>query len=215
MNIIRQIDISLFWLINTHHAPWADFFFSAITWLGSGWVIALLLLGIMIWKMPRKFWIRTTLCGAIALSMSGWINSDIKQMVDRPRPLQYFETVSDWSGNNPHCAMPEDQNIPGVHIVGPALRAHSFPSGHTNTAFGSALFLGVLFGGWFWCSFAAAILVAYSRVYLGVHFPLDTVAGALLGMAMSALVISFFVRAKWLSVKPIPLPGVFSFWQKK
>jgi membrane-associated phospholipid phosphatase len=198
MNIIKQIDIFLFWLINSHHTPVLDIFFGTITCLGNGWVVTPILLGIMVLKMPRRFWLNTVLCGTLALSLSGLLNTWIKQTVDRPRPLAFFETVSSSSGSNAHCAVPEDENIPRVHVIGPGLRQHSFPSGHTNTAFGAAVLLGLLFGGWFWSSLIVAALVAYSRVYSGVHFPLDLAGGAMLGTVITVLVALFFFRKKWL-----------------
>ena len=201
MEILKQFDIALFWLINSHHSRVFDVFFGTITYLGNGWVVAPILLGLMVWKMPRRFWIQAILCGVISLSVAGWMNTDIKTKVNRPRPVLFFEQVYDSSSNNPHCAAPEDLNFMRVHIVGQVLREHSFPSGHANTAAGAALLLGILFGGAFWWSFLAAAFVAYSRVYCGVHFPLDTLAGSVLGCALTGAITAIFIRAQWLPAK--------------
>ncbi len=62
-------------------------------------------------------------------------------------------------------------------------RYHSFPSGHTSNAFCTATSLSLNFKKWYVVlpSFAWAATVGYSRMHLGVHYPSDVLAGALLG----------------------------------
>lgn len=64
----------------------------------------------------------------------------------------------------------------------------SFPSGHTAAAFLLATSLSLVYGGAFVGVFAWASAVAFSRVALGVHYPGDTLAGALMGIAVASLV---------------------------
>ena len=63
----------------------------------------------------------------------------------------------------------------------------SFPSGHASTSFAAAAMLT-----WFIpraapVLFTLAVLVAASRVYVGVHYPLDVVAGAILGLGVTSI----------------------------
>jgi membrane-associated phospholipid phosphatase len=60
----------------------------------------------------------------------------------------------------------------------------SFPSGHTATAFATATVVGMLHPRLRWPALGLATLVGLSRVYLGVHFWFDVLAGAALGIAV-------------------------------
>lgn len=71
----------------------------------------------------------------------------------------------------------------------------SLPSGHATTAFAAAGVVALVHPRLRAAALALAALVAMSRVYLGVHHPLDVVAGALLGLAIAALVVAAGRRA--------------------
>ncbi|MEM4331609.1 MAG: phosphatase PAP2 family protein [Candidatus Anstonellales archaeon] len=79
-----------------------------------------------------------------------------------------------------------------VHTVGPIYKNKSFPSGHTCSAFAAATFLSLLFRGWWYLTFIVALLVGYSRVYLGQHVPSDVLGGAILGFFIMLIVIKIF-----------------------
>lgn len=73
----------------------------------------------------------------------------------------------------------------------------SFPSNHTIiiAAFAFALILDRRWAGWGWLALAGALLVGTSRVYLGVHFPLDIVGGLLLAPLAAAITVPVWQRA--------------------
>jgi undecaprenyl-diphosphatase len=92
-------------------------------------------------------------------------------------------------------------NEPDPLIVIP--HSHSFPSGHTATSFAGATALTLLYPRGAPVFYVLASAIAYSRLYLGVHFPLDVVGGAVIGAA-TALLLLGAVRRRSTRVR---LPG--------
>jgi undecaprenyl-diphosphatase len=78
---------------------------------------------------------------------------------------------------------------PDVHALVARPHTHSFPSGHAAIAFASATVLGAAVPRARPLLYVLAALVAWSRVYVGVHFPLDVAAGALLGVGLGLAVL--------------------------
>ena len=182
LNTLIAFDVRLFSLINGAHAPFFDVFFGGATWLGNGWVTFPLFLLVVLLNASRRKVAGVLLAGAVAFASAGVLLQAVKKSVDRPRPVKYFSL--------------QKSETP-VHVVGPKLGARSFPSGHAQTAFTAAALLAFIYGGTFWMSFLFAFLVAYSRVYVGAHFPLDTVVGMVLGVAAAWGSVAGFRKMFW------------------
>ncbi|SDD64691.1 undecaprenyl-diphosphatase [Mucilaginibacter pineti] len=105
---------------------------------------------------------------ASAIIIAGGTNLLVKKIVNRPRP---FVT-------HPDVIIPKDHPTDS-----------SFPSGHTSAAFAAATSLSLAIPKWYVIapSFAYAGAVGYSRMYLGVHYPSDVLAGAALGVGSAYL----------------------------
>lgn len=89
------------------------------------------------------------------------------------------------------------QAIPGVHTCPKPLRDSSFPSGHTTAIFSWIVPFMLAGGLWTFVIAPAALLialsVAWSRMYLGLHYPSDVAAGAVIGTAAAYAVNYFWV----------------------
>ncbi len=138
--------------------PFFDWFFSAFTHLGDGgmlWIaIALICLCL---KKTRK----TGLCMVFALALGFLIaNLGLKPLVARQRPFQ----------------------LKNVKILIAPPTDFSFPSGHTVSSFGAATALFKNNRKWGSVAFVVAGLIAFSRLYLYVHFPSDVICGILIGL---------------------------------
>ena len=113
------------------------------------------------------------LCAAMSVGIAAAVGGLIKELVDRVRPALAEPTVTALVATPP---------------------SPSFPSGHTSTAFAAAVAVSAFHPRLRWPLLALAALVGLSRVYLGVHYALDVVAGAALGTAIG-LTAAWVVRS--------------------
>jgi undecaprenyl-diphosphatase len=92
---------------------------------------------------------------------------------------------------------------PGPLIVG--VLGDSFPSGHAATSFAGAALLSRFLPGRWPVLFLLAVGIAFSRVYVGVHYPADVVGGAILGTLVAIALRQ--LAAVPLRSRPEPPPG--------
>lgn len=106
------------------------------------------------------------------------ISTGLKYSIDRQRPFEKYPNVIDKAS---------DAGSP------------SFPSGHTSSAFSTATSLSIAFPKWYIIvpSYAWASSVAYSRMHLGVHYPSDVLAGAIIGTGSAYL--THYINKKLLN----------------
>ena len=160
-------------LINGNHAPVADRIFQGFSAIAE--VVLPVLLLFYLFRYRKAY----ALPYVYSYALSTGIIQGLKHWVftDALRPLAYFAD----SGVKWHI-------VPGLLIS----EFNSMPSGHTGAAFFMFFWVAVLLRRWFWGALAGliAVGVAYSRVYLFQHFPVDTLVGAAIGLGSSALFYS-------------------------
>lgn len=95
--------------------------------------------------------------------------------------------------------------LPDVHVIGPAYKAHTFPSGHATTAFAIGGLYALGFQQWrarYAIFLSVALVAALSRAVVGVHWPVDIVAGAFGGWMAAVLGIEIGRRTLALGARP-------------
>ena len=166
----------LFWGLNQQHTFPGDVFFSYFTHVGDGMVI--LALGVLMLGLGKR---KLGIMLLATFVLSGLLAQSIKRFKPEPRPGRYFT------------------HIERIHKVSenPLTGNNSFPSGHTTTAF--AMFSMLAFASRTYTLpliyFLLALMVGYSRIYLGQHFFKDVLIGAFLGY-LSSLFILWLFRKK-------------------
>ncbi|MBN1824301.1 MAG: glycosyltransferase family 39 protein [Endomicrobiales bacterium] len=175
---IRKADYKVFWLINRDfHSDIVDFFMWKFTELDTRinvntmLVIVIVAVGFVLWHAKReKFYAELILLIGI-VSVGGIIIHVLKDTFDRWRPLLIF-------GDS-------------VRVFHEKLTLGSFPSGHTQIAFGVATYLASRFKRYWWAYYLMALMAGLSRVYIGVHFPVDVVGGAIIGSGVAWLMTKY------------------------
>lgn len=126
----------------------------------------------------RRMWILLAVCAA-AVGLSDQGANLIKDAVQRTRPCHV---------------------IPEVHLLAGCTQSPAFPSNHASNMFAIATMAWLEFRRWRWILPALAAAMAYSRLYVGVHYPSDVLAGALLGAAIGWACTTMVSRAlpDWL-----------------
>lgn len=181
------MDAALFSTLNGWHAPWLDAVMRGASWLGYfpgvWWVGAALALTAR--PIRAAAW-RMMLAVALTYALTSGV---IKPLVARQRPYTVV------TGARTVEASPAD--------------GYSFPSGHAATAVAGAIAASRVLPGASWAFWLLATLMAYSRIYVGVHYPGDVAAGALVGAAVSFFVLGGMHPATWMPRRPEPdAPGV-------
>lgn len=157
---MERADVAVLLFIQKYvRKDWMTGFWKAITFLGDGgWFWIVLTLAFLAVPKTRKI----GMTAALALFLGILVNNVcLKNLVARVRPYDLYEFL-----------------IPLVHKQ----KDFSFPSGHTCIAFAAAVvFFRMLKKPWGTLLLVLAALIGLSRLYVGVHYPTDVLAGGFIG----------------------------------
>jgi undecaprenyl-diphosphatase len=162
---IQVTDFMILDWIQTHlRCGWLDWLMPKITMLGEAGILWIVIALLFLWRKPwrkcgLKLFVSLLICLVLGLVL-------LKNMIARPRPC--------WINTDIELLV----SVPGDY---------SFPSGHTWSGISSALIIlmdnrrrGI-------AAMIMAVVIAFSRLYLYVHFPSDVLAGAVFGVLMALL----------------------------
>ena len=155
---------ALFLSLNAWAMLLPDELWSCWTILGDTWMV-LTVLALCLWWQPQAL-----LGFALAVPLGGAVSRLTKVMTQMPRPAGAME-------------------LSQFHIIGPVLEFHSFPSGHTLSAFAllAVVLAGRRWGVWGFLGWFLAVGVGVSRMAVGAHWPADVLAGAAMGWVCGTL----------------------------
>ncbi len=175
------LDLSILeWIQRVFSSPIMNTVMVSVTKLGDNgfiWIVMVLL-----FLTTRKTRILAVGLALVLLVELGLVEGFIKLIVQRPRPFTEVD----------------------IHLLIPAPNSTSFPSGHTASSFAAAGYLLFLKRKEAPLALFLAVIIAFSRLYLFVHYPTDVLGGGVLGLLLGYLGSLLYTRIlypKLISVK--------------
>lgn len=178
LSILSDLNIFSFSMINSgldNHI--FDFLMPLITDFGS--IIAWILIFMLMFTFGGQRTKKIAILGLSALFIADVTVYVLKYLVAEPRP---FLTLTN------------------VELLVPEEHSYSFPSGHAASSFASAYVIGskikITYNknnyGVMYLMMAFAVLIGFSRIYIGVHYPYDVIVGALVGIISAMMVMKLW-----------------------
>ena len=176
-DILNQLDTNLFIWLNGQHTPWLDPVMVWVTTRNNWFPAYALLIGWLIYRYRKQaVGLLLTIIAAVALG-DQFSSSVLKPLTLRPRP----------------CHVPALQKL--IHSLVDCGGQYGFVSSHAATTFALATSLWLLPGrqhSWLRWTFGWAALITYSRIYVGVHYPLDVLAGIGVGVLSAVICVAVY-----------------------
>ena len=174
---MNELDHRLFLWLNSFHNSYFDAMMLFVSRKQS-WYLLYLMIVLLILKEDCKKGIKKIIGIIVAVTLSDqFCSSLLKPFFKRLRP----------------CYDPDLQGL--IHQVGDCGGQFGFASSHAANSFALVVMLILFYrqkSPWMYFGLIWATLIAYSRIYLGVHFPADVLVGALVGTLFSASIFNIY-----------------------
>ena len=159
--ILSELDISLFYWINTHFQSRIFQKFMQFISIKQNFIWpGIVCLTLFLW-LKRMRGLALVLATALAVSVSDVLGATAKDLFSRDRPCHV---------------------LPNVRDIANCSNSFSFPSNHAINSFTFSTIITLAYKNFAFFLYISALLIGYSRVYLGVHYPTDVLAGAFCGI---------------------------------
>ena len=179
LSMLKAMDTMVFLTVNSHH----NAYFDSVMWLVSGKLIWVPMYVSLFFVLLKNYSYKVVFAILLAIGVVILFTDSFTAQVIRPWVCRLRPSNLD----NPMSSM--------VHIVdGYRGGAYGFPSNHASNTWGLAFFITFLFRRYklTFFFFLWALLVCYSRMYLGVHYFGDLLIGGLLALAGASTVFYVF-----------------------
>lgn len=179
LSMLKAMDTMVFLTVNSHH----NAYFDSVMWLVSGKLIWVPMYVSLFFVLLKNYSYKVVFAILLAIGVVILFTDSFTAQVIRPWVCRLRPSNLD----NPMSSM--------VHIVdGYRGGAYGFPSNHASNTWGLAFFITFLFRRYklTFFFFLWALLVCYSRMYLGVHYFGDLLMGGLLALAGASTVFYVF-----------------------
>ena len=179
LSMLKAMDTMVFLTVNSHH----NAYFDSVMWLVSGKLIWVPMYVSLFFVLLKNYSYKVVFAILLAIGVVILFTDSFTAQIIRPWVCRHRPSNLD----NPMSSM--------VHIVdGYRGGAYGFPSNHASNTWGLAFFITFLFRRYklTFFFFLWALLVCYSRMYLGVHYFGDLLIGGLLALAGASTVFYVF-----------------------
>jgi undecaprenyl-diphosphatase len=185
VGVLYGVDRAIFLLINrTLQNPVFDQVMPALSNKWLGFVVVGVVIPCLFLRYGRRVW-PVIAVAVLAVALSDLGAGLLKHAVQRIRPCHV---------------------IADVHLLAGCTRSFAMPSNHASNMFAIAGVVGGVLPAWRWVLLPVAGGVAYSRVYLGVHYPSDVLVGAFCGAVLGYGLVLLAKRVLPASWTMVPAP---------